>query len=305
MKKLIYLICTSVMLLFASSCLTPKRIERNCDQFAKICITEKETVTIVRDTTIYRTDTVLVQLPRDTVTLTDTVKIVNNKAFLPPVHKQFGIVGVDAWVNFSVLNVRGYLTDSTLLYNETDTVFLKGAVQTQTVTNTVPVKYIPGFYKFTFWLFWIVVGSIVLIITWWVLRNFTNVFKIFAIGLFLSGGATSVKAQSPEFVQEFDGNTKQTILITFDNVENPDFHAGLFLVVDTIYKVYTAPTSGQYYRLRDSTAQYSRQYLGWKTNNRFEEMTVFSDKNKTRFWVWKINDRGELEKSEAPEWLYQ
>lgn len=156
MKKLTLLVCVSVMLL-ANGCMTVGRIKRNCDKFAQICITEKETVVEYRDTTIYRTDTVIVELPRDTVKLTDTVKIVNNKAFLAPVHKEFGIVGVDAWVNFSVLNVNAYLTDSTLLYTETDTVFLKGAVQTSTVTNTVPVKYVSGYHKFTSWFFWITV----------------------------------------------------------------------------------------------------------------------------------------------------
>jgi len=157
--------------------MTVNRIQRNCDKFAQICITEKETVTIVRDTTIFRTDTVLVQLPRDTVRLRDTVRIENGVAWLAPLHREFGLISVDASVKASVLSVDAYLNDSTLLYAEPDTVHLPGAIEIKTVTNTVPVRFVPGFYKFTFWLFWIVVGSIVLVITWWVLRNFTNVFN--------------------------------------------------------------------------------------------------------------------------------
>lgn len=176
MKKLIYLICVLATVLL-NGCMTVKRIERNCDKFAQICITEKETVIQYRDTTIYRTDTVVVKLPRDTVKLTDTVQVINNLAYLPSVHKKFGLIGVDAGVRHSVLRVNAYLTDSTLLYAEPDTVHLPGAVQIKEVTNTVPVRFVPGFYKFTFWLFWVVVGSIALVIAWWILRNFTNVFN--------------------------------------------------------------------------------------------------------------------------------
>lgn len=166
MKKLIFLICVSAIVIL-TGCLSVGRIERNCDKFAKLCIIEKETIIVIKDTTIYRTDTVLVELPRDTVKLTDTVTIINNQAFLPPVHKEFGIVGVDAWMNFSILNVRGYLIDSTLLYIEPDTVFLKGAVQLKEVTNTVTVKYIPKIYKIVFWIFWIAVVLLLLWIFWY------------------------------------------------------------------------------------------------------------------------------------------
>lgn len=165
MKKLIFLICVSAIVSL-TSCLSINRIERNCDKFAKICIRDKETVIEYRDTVIFRTDTVQIVLPRDTVKLTDTIRIVNNKAFLRPVHKTFGLVGVDAWVNFSVLNVRGYLTDSTMLYTEQDTVLLPGAVQIKTVTNTVTVKHVPGIYKVVFWLFWIIV---LVVLAWAVL----------------------------------------------------------------------------------------------------------------------------------------
>lgn len=165
MKKLIVFVLTTMLL---SSCLTVGRIQRNCDKFEQICVAEKETVTVYRDTTIYLTDTVLVQLPRDTVKLTDTITVSNGVASLDPVHREFGLIGVDAWVRSSVLNVDAYLTDSTMLYIEPDTVKLPGAVKTETITKVVPERYIPGFYQFTFWLFIIQLAVVVL----WIGRNF-------------------------------------------------------------------------------------------------------------------------------------
>ena len=142
------------MVLLFSSCLTVSRIERNCDKFSQICVTEKETVTIYRDTTIFRTDTIRVPLPyRDTVKITDTVRIVNNLAWLPPVHRQFGIIGVNASVASSILNVNAYLTDSTILHSRRDTVVIKNAIKKEATTQTVTVRHVPKFYKILLWIF--------------------------------------------------------------------------------------------------------------------------------------------------------
>jgi hypothetical protein len=75
-------------------------------------------------------------------------------------HKKFGLVWVSAGVINSVLNVTAGLTDSTILVPVHDTIFIKDAVTNTTTDNTVvlpPEKYIPKFYKFTFWLFIFVV----------------------------------------------------------------------------------------------------------------------------------------------------
>ena len=128
--------------------------------------------------------------------------------------------------------------------------------------------------------------------------------KLFLFFLFL-GVHCFVYSQSVDFLNQFVGDTKQTKLILYEKVDNPNFHKGLFLVIDTIYKVYTAESSGQYYVLRDSTERYDRQYLGFLTNNRFEDMTVFRDKDSARYWVWMVNDKGELEKSIAPDFLFK
>lgn len=151
-----YLLLFTFYFLLFPSCLTVNRIQRNCDKFAQICITDKHTEIRYRDTVIFRIDTLRVPLPfRDTVKITDTVRIFNNLAFLPTVHRRFGLIGVDAGVSRSLLTVNAYLTDSTILFAHRDTILIENAIKEQTQTNTVVVekKYIPGFYKFTFWVF--------------------------------------------------------------------------------------------------------------------------------------------------------
>lgn len=138
-----------------SSCMTVDRIQRNCDKFAAICVPETEKVIEYRDTTIYRLDTIRVPLHvRDTVRLSDTIRIVNNVAWLPPIRKQIGLIGVDAWVNHSILNVNAYLNDSTILYPVRDTITIEKAIKEEQVTNTVVVekRYVPKLYHLAFWI---------------------------------------------------------------------------------------------------------------------------------------------------------
>lgn len=149
--KTLFPLCLCLCL---SSCLTVQKIQRNCDTFAKICVTSATTETITRDTTIYRHDTVFFQLPPDTVKIVETVQIVNNQAILKPIKKQFGFIGVNAWINNNRLNINAWLTDSTILIPYRDTILIADAFTATTTQNTVTVhkKYIPKFYKFTFWL---------------------------------------------------------------------------------------------------------------------------------------------------------
>ncbi|NQU54065.1 MAG: hypothetical protein HQ522_16170 [Bacteroidetes bacterium] len=171
MKALIYLLAFMSL----SSCLTVKRIEKNCDKFAKICITETKKVIEYRDTTIYVDRIVTVPLPKDTVMITDTVRIINNRCYLPVKYKEFGLVWARASVDNSILNVHAGLTDSTILVPVHDTVFLDNAITSTTTDSTItlpPEKFIPGFYKFTFWAFIIlaVVGIGYLVLRFTTLR---------------------------------------------------------------------------------------------------------------------------------------
>lgn len=153
MKNLILII----ILFSFSSCLTVKQIERNCDKFMKVCVTETVKEIVYRDTTIYKTDTILVTLPRDTVTISDTVRIINDKAFMPDIYKEFGLIGVKAGINNSILNVSAWLTDSTILYPRMDTIVIENAIKAETTTNTVEVRYVPKFYK-------IIIGIVIALI---------------------------------------------------------------------------------------------------------------------------------------------
>lgn len=169
-----------VILLIGSGCLTVNKIQRNCEKFAQICTTPVKTVTEYRDTTIYRNDTVFLQLQADTVTITDTLRIINNKAFLSPVNKEIGLIGVTAWANFNILNVRAWLRDSTILIPHRDTIFIDNAIRTNSTISTLTItkKYIPGFYRFTFWLFIISGIAGLLIIAWKILKFKFKLFKL-------------------------------------------------------------------------------------------------------------------------------
>ncbi len=158
------------LLLFSfTSCLTIGRIERNCDKFAQICVTDVEKKIVIRDTTIYKDRIIEVVLPKDTVEVIKTVTVrEDNLAYLPEVHKEFGLIGVDASVYRSVLKIVAYLTDSTILQPIHDTIVLPGAIKEQFVIKTVTVKEAPAFYKFTFYLFLILV---LIGIGWVVNRN--------------------------------------------------------------------------------------------------------------------------------------
>ena len=157
MKKVFFLF---ILIVTLNSCLTVEKIQRNCDKFAQVCVTDSETVTVIeyRDTTVYLRDTITVTLPPDTVKISDTVTITDSGAQLPKVEKTFGIIGVSAEVYNSFLSVNAWLTDSTLLVPYADSVTVQNTNTTNTQKEYIqlpPERYIPKFYKFTFWWFFI------------------------------------------------------------------------------------------------------------------------------------------------------
>ena len=164
-----------------SSCLTVKKIERNCDKFAKVCVASSTTETVWRDTTIfvekpiYIDTTIYVPIPgfKDSLRIRDSVVVRDNYAYMKSIHKEVGIIGVDASVNRSVFSVDAYLTDSTILYyyrdtlNYNDSLTIYNAIREQSTTSTVvlpPVKYIPAIYKVAFWLVLIQIAASVFLL---------------------------------------------------------------------------------------------------------------------------------------------
>lgn len=153
--KLTFLLLT---VLFNTSCLTVGMIERNCDKFAQVCVADSEVVhsIVYRDTTVIIHDTISVTLPADTVTICDTVTITKEGAQLKPVQKTNGIITTDAWVTNSILHINSWLNDSTILVPYADSVTVKTKNTTTVNTKYIelpPERFIPKFYKFTFWFF--------------------------------------------------------------------------------------------------------------------------------------------------------
>lgn len=162
MKSITFLF-SMLCLMWFSSCLTVKKIERNCDKFAKVCVTPVSTVVEYRDTTIYRTDTLWYSLPPDTVRLVEKVTVTGTQASIAPAKRKKGIIWMEASINNNWLNVTAGLTDSTILIPHIDTVFIDNAIQSTTTTQTITIekKYIPKFYRFTFWLVMVQIAAFI------------------------------------------------------------------------------------------------------------------------------------------------
>ena len=166
MKKLIIIFAVIVGL---QSCLTVGKIERNCDKFLRICGTEREREVEYRDTTIYVDRPVEVPVPfyGDSVRIRDSVNIITiidkvsgkekQVAQMDTTYKEFGIIAMHAWVNHSGLGADAWLKDSTFWWRFQDSVKVNNGIKDIKEKVVVPVKYIPGFYEFTFWFFWTVV----------------------------------------------------------------------------------------------------------------------------------------------------
>lgn len=172
MRKILYI---SIILLSFSSCLTVGRIERNCDKFGKICITDK--VIEYRDTTIYINDTILYPLPKDTVFIKGDVQIIENKAQMKPIYKEFGLIGMDVWVLNSKLGGKAYFLDPSLEIPIRDTITIeKIKIKESNTIQLPPEKYIPKFYKFTFW-FSIFIFAIIGVFIFLKFRSISGWFK--------------------------------------------------------------------------------------------------------------------------------
>lgn len=151
MKYLIYLL---IPILF-SSCLTARRIERNCDLFAKVCGSGTTTEIRYRDTIIYLDRKVPVFLPHDTAQLRGLVSINSSGAQMNRITSSSGIVTVTAEVVDSKLTATGYINRDSIIAQVRDSIKLKNAIResdSKTIV-TIQEKVIPGFYKFTFWVF--------------------------------------------------------------------------------------------------------------------------------------------------------
>jgi len=150
MKKLIGILLVGILF---SSCLTVKRVERNCDLFAKICGTGTTTEIQYKDTTIFINRDVPVYLPRDTTYLQGQVTIDSLGAQMQQEIINDGMVTITTKVKDSKLIASGYISRDSLVANIRDSILIKNAIRQSSSKTTVTIreKYIPGFYRFTFW----------------------------------------------------------------------------------------------------------------------------------------------------------
>ena len=111
MPRLIILV---YIILTLSSCLTVKRIQRNCDKFAAVCLTDIENETIVRDT-IVKLAPIRARLPVSDINLKLTLQVVNGDVNMPLTVYKSGIITVEFSVTGNILNIHSFLNDSTIL----------------------------------------------------------------------------------------------------------------------------------------------------------------------------------------------
>ena len=150
MKKLIGILLVGFLF---SSCMTVKRVERNCDLFAKICGTGTTTEIRYKDTTIFINRDVPVYLPRDTAHLQGQLTIDTLGAQMQRRIFKEGLITITARVKDSKLTAIGYFNRDSIVANIRDSILIKNAIRQSNSKTMVTIreKYIPGFYRFTFW----------------------------------------------------------------------------------------------------------------------------------------------------------
>ncbi len=148
------IINTILILISLTSCLSVKRIEKNCDKFSKICITETVTKIEYRDTTIYKDRIVNVTLPNDTVYISMPVYVKDDKCFMEYTKKTFGNIWASAKVDNSILDLKAGYVKNIIQVPIRDTIYLERAITNTTTDNTVTLpakKYVPKVYKVALW----------------------------------------------------------------------------------------------------------------------------------------------------------
>ncbi len=176
MKYLTFLL---IGLLF-TSCLTVKRIERNCDLFAKVCLTGKDTTFVTREIeTTYRDTIIEYIIKRDTVYKETPVYVEKGIVNSGVSHLEVGFAKSDAWVKSGIL--KHFLeSGDTLLRIRLDNALrnvetLKTRLEKR--QNIVTVKENTEFGKFTIKWFWISFFVILILTLIVIFKN--KLFKIF------------------------------------------------------------------------------------------------------------------------------
>lgn len=162
-RTAILLVITFLALLLMS-CNTPKRIERKCAKWTAICQPEQRIDSIlIRDTVIIRDTIIRYKIRQDTVILEHKFTVPKYLTLdFDTIRKEFGLVGVQAWVTDNRLGVLGYLTDSTILIKSKTKEVIHNEKSHR--KEIVRVKENTSFANFTIWFFWIMVIMVIIYI---------------------------------------------------------------------------------------------------------------------------------------------
>ena len=145
-----------VLVISLSSCMTVKRIQRNCEAFSKICAVDTWHDIQYRDTIIYL-DPIEASLPISDINISMQLVVDNGKVIdIKKTIKTQGLITTEVSVKEGKLIVNSFLNDSTILIKP-DPVIIHGAIVNETTGQTIRIKFIPKVYK---WSFWILIGEI-------------------------------------------------------------------------------------------------------------------------------------------------
>lgn len=154
MKNLTLLI---IVVLFATSCMTPKHIRKKYPDFREIYPTE---VVQVKVDTVYEPlmvevrDTFKITVKPDTVTIDSIIRVVDNVANMGKVRRNLKLreVGINVIVEAEVINnrflVSAYTNDTIAKIYVHDTVYVDSAKVSINTDRTERVEYIPKGYKY-------------------------------------------------------------------------------------------------------------------------------------------------------------
>lgn len=153
-----------VLLVLLSSCLTVRRIERNCELFARVCGTNTESTTIYKDTTIVVDRVVPVFLPRDTARVAGLVNLTNSGVQMPKMTAQSGIVTIMAEVKDSQLTATGYINRDSILNKFRDSLLINKAIRESTtkMSTVIVDKEVPKIFKIALWIVILEIVALVL-----------------------------------------------------------------------------------------------------------------------------------------------
>ena len=156
-----YLFIVLIIFIFGS-CLTDRKIARNCDRFVKICGHTQKT-TAYKDTTITIDQDVTVPIAPDPINYSGLVSVINGKAELPEISLKGNLIAADLSIQAGIISYKAYLYKSELPVRLYATITLPGAIRETSEITTVHESVIPKIYKIAFW---IVITEIVITILW-------------------------------------------------------------------------------------------------------------------------------------------